>query len=95
MIINFYLYSISLKGYQDEDTAPEISPAVNYLYSISLKGYQDHSIFCALFIFFRSSIYTVSVSKAIKTPCLTEIFVQLNAYLYSISLKGYQDKKSK
>ncbi len=67
LIINSYLYSISLKGYQDViiklfnkfDT-------LSYLYSISLKGYQDVLAMMSA-PGTTLAIYTVSVSKAIKT----------------------------
>ncbi|WP_373697249.1 hypothetical protein, partial [Porphyromonas loveana] len=42
LIINSYLYSISLKGYQDKvKFTPTSITEFYYLYSISLKGYQD------------------------------------------------------
>ncbi len=45
-----YLYSISLKGYQDLHPNFCLNcSTVNYLYSISLKGYQDHKGLCNCF----------------------------------------------
>ncbi len=60
-----YLYSISLKGYQDLYSRALLHRAGRrYLYSISLKGYQDVSKI-SLMVLFLSTIYTVSVSKTI------------------------------